>query len=140
MNARRLARGLGWFSIGLGLVELVAPGRITNRLGLHGDQNRVKAFGVRELLSGAAILMTKGRAPHWMWARVAGDLMDMGLLQTATPIDGKRRTNLNVAKAAVLGAAALDMITAQKLSRQTVARRRRVLRGRALQQRRFLPG
>jgi hypothetical protein len=33
MNARRLARGLGWFSIGLGFAELVAPGRISRRLG-----------------------------------------------------------------------------------------------------------
>ncbi|HET7201771.1 MAG TPA: hypothetical protein VFI92_00235 [Steroidobacteraceae bacterium] len=138
MNARRLARGLGWFSIGVGLAELIAPGRITRPLGLHGDQARVQAFGLRELLSGAAILMSRGRAPHWVWARVAGDLMDMGLLQSATPVDGKRRTNLNVAKAAVLGAAALDMFTAQKLSQQQAARRRRVLRGTALQQRRFI--
>ena len=138
MDARRLARGLGWFSIGLGLAELIAPGRISSRLGLHGDQGRVQAFGLREVLSGAAILMSRGQAPQWVWARVAGDLMDLGLLQSATPIDGQRRTNLNVAKAAVLGAAALDMITAQKLSRQTAARRRRIMRGRALRQRRFI--
>jgi hypothetical protein len=138
MNARRLARGLGWFSIGLGFAELVAPGRISRRLGLHGDQGKVQAFGLREVLSGAAILMSKGRAPHWVWARVAGDLMDMGLLQSANPVDRERRTNLNVAKVAVLGAAALDMLTAQKLSRQQGARRRRVMRGRALQQRRFI--
>jgi hypothetical protein len=138
MNARRIARGLGWFSIGLGLVEMIAPGRVTNRLGLHGDQGRVQALGLRELLSGAAILMTRGRAPQWMWARVAGDLMDMGLLQSVKPVGPSRRTNLNVAKAAVLGAAALDLITAQKLSRQAGARRRRVARGRALRQRRFV--
>lgn len=138
MNARRLARGLGWFSIGLGFAEMVAPGRISRRLGLHGEQGSVQAFGLREVLSGAAILMSKGRAPQWVWLRVAGDLMDMGLLQSATPVDGKRRTNLNVAKTAVLGAAALDMITAQKLSRQQRARRRRVMRGTVLQQRRFI--
>ena len=28
-----LARGLGWFSIGLGTVELLAPGAVTRRLG-----------------------------------------------------------------------------------------------------------
>ena len=138
MNARRLARGLGWFSVGLGFAEMIAPGRISRRLGLHGEQGSVQAFGVRELLSGAAILMSKGRAPQLVWLRVAGDLMDMGLLQSATPVDGKRRTNLNVAKAAVLGAAALDVITAQKLSRQQRARRRRVMRGTVLQQHRFI--
>jgi hypothetical protein len=128
MDARRLARGLGWFSIGLGFAELVAPGRISSRLGLQGDQGKVRAFGLREVLSGAAILASRGRAPHWLWARVAGDVMDMGLLQKATPIGSQRRTTVNVARAAVLGAAALDLLAAQKLTRQAKTRRRRLAR------------
>jgi hypothetical protein len=128
MDARRLARGLGWFSIGLGFAELVAPGRISSRLGLQGDQGKVRAFGLREVLSGAAILASRGRAPHWLWARVAGDVMDMGLLQKATPVGPQRRTTLNVARAAVLGAAALDLLAAQKLTRQAKTRRRRLAR------------
>ena len=128
MDARRLARGLGWFSIGLGLAEMVAPGRISSRLGLYGDKGKVQAFGLREVLSGEAILASRGRAPHWLWARVAGDVMDMGLLQRATPVGAERRTTLNVARAAVLGAAALDLLAAQKLTRQSRTRRRRLAR------------
>ena len=137
MNIRQLARGLGWFSIGLGLAEMVAPGRISNRLGLHGEQGSVRAFGLREILSGAAILASRGRAPHGLWARVAGDVMDMGLLQTAHPVGAERRTTLNVARAAVLGAAALDLLAAQKLTRQTKARRRLLSRRNPLVTRRY---
>jgi hypothetical protein len=126
MNTRQMARGLGWFSIGLGLAELIAPGRIGNRLGLYGDPRRVQAFGLRELLSGAAILGSRGRAPYGLWARVAGDVMDMGLLQTAQPVGQSRRTSLNVAKAVVLGAAALDLVAARNLTRQTRTRRKRL--------------
>jgi hypothetical protein len=128
MNARQLARGLGWFSIGLGFAELVAPGRISNRLGLPGEQGKVRAFGLREVISGAAILASRGRAPHGLWARVAGDVMDLGLLQTAHPVGAERRTTLNVARAAVLGAAALDLLAARKLTRQAKSRRRRLAR------------
>ena len=128
MNARQLARGLGWFSVGLGLAELVAPGRISSRLGLHDGQGKVQAFGLREILSGAAILASRGRAPLGLWARVAGDVMDLGLLQTARPVGAGRRTTLNVARAAVVGATALDLLAARKLTRQTQARRRRLAR------------
>ena len=136
MDARKVARGLGWFSVGLGLAEAIAPGRVARSLGLDGNnQGTVQAFGLRELFSGAAILMSGGRGPLWMWARVAGDLMDMGLLRRAQPVGQQRRKNLNIATAAVLGAAALDLATAQRLSKQAGARRRRVARRRALQQR-----
>ena len=42
----RLAKALGWFSLGLGLTELLAPGRITRTLGLEGKEGVVRAFGV----------------------------------------------------------------------------------------------
>jgi hypothetical protein len=137
MNARQLARGLGWFSIGLGFAELVAPGRISNRLGLQGDQGKVRAFGLREVISGAAILASRGRAPHGLWARVVGDVMDLGLLQTANPVGAERRTTLNVARAAVLGAAALDLLAARKLTRQAKSRRRRLARRSPIANRRY---
>ena len=47
---------------------------------------------------------------------------------TAHPVGQERRTTLNVAKVAVLGAAALDLIAAQQLTRQSKSRRRRLAR------------
>jgi hypothetical protein len=34
MNARKLANGLGWFSIGLGLMELIGAEKLAPRIGL----------------------------------------------------------------------------------------------------------
>jgi hypothetical protein len=68
--AEQLARGLGWFSIGLGLAELVAPRRITETLGMEGSETLVIAFGVREILAGIMSLSVERNAG--LWARVGG--------------------------------------------------------------------
>ena len=36
--ADRAGRALGWFSIGLGLTELIAPGVLTRALGMRGKE------------------------------------------------------------------------------------------------------
>ena len=117
MEGRQLARALGWFSLGLGLLELVAPRRMANQVGLRGRHGIVRGFGLRELASGALILLDDGRSPKWLWARVAGDLLDLGLLETAHPYTRRRRRNLLAAKAAVIGATAVDALTAQRVRR-----------------------
>ena len=47
-----LARALGWFSLGLGLAELLAAPRITRSLGLRGKERLIRAYGVREIAAG----------------------------------------------------------------------------------------
>ncbi len=47
----RLARNLGWFSIGLGVVELFAARRLTGALG-KGQETPVRLCGLREIGSG----------------------------------------------------------------------------------------
>ena len=118
MEGRQLARALGWFSIGLGLMEIVAPRRMANQLGLRGRHGLVRTFGLREVAAGAAILLNDGRSPAWLWARVAGDLMDLGLLESSHPYTRRRRRNLLAAKAAVIGATALDVLGAERVRRQ----------------------
>src|SRR5688500_10083033 len=80
--AQRRATGLGWFSIGLGLAATLAPGLLAERIGAgRGPKKDAATFavGVRELLTGAGILAGVGR-PIWLWARVAGDILDLALL------------------------------------------------------------
>ena len=43
--ADRMAKALGWFSIGLGLTELIAAERITRALGMEGKEALVRAYG-----------------------------------------------------------------------------------------------
>lgn len=112
-----LANALGWFSIGLGLAQVAAPGRVADLIGVEDDaRNRtlMRALGIRELTSGVGIL-TRQRPAGWVWARVAGDVMDLALLGTAMGSSKAQRNRTIAAAAAVLGVAALDVVAGQRL-------------------------
>jgi hypothetical protein len=51
-----LARGLGVFSIALGLVEVVAARSLTRALGMQGNETLVRLYGLREIAKGVGIL------------------------------------------------------------------------------------
>jgi uncharacterized membrane protein len=116
----KIATGLGWFSIGLGLAEVMAPGTVASLAGIREDDEtrtmlRSPLYGMRELAAGAGILSQANRSP-WLWGRVAGDLMDLSSLAAAYRSDENDKTKLTVATAAVLGVTALDVLCAQRLS------------------------
>jgi len=71
----QLARGLGWFSIGLGAIGLFAPRAITRALGTEGNEGVVRLFGAREIGSGVLTLSVEKNAG--LWSRVAGDGLDI---------------------------------------------------------------
>ena len=50
----KTARALGWFSIGLGVMELVAGRRIGRAVGQRGHIGTVRLFGVREIATAAS--------------------------------------------------------------------------------------
>lgn len=106
-----LARALGWFSIGLGLTELLAPRRITNALGMEGRETLVRVYGVREI--GSGILSLSVDKNLGLWSRVAGDGLDIATVLTALRPDNPKRGNVAVALALLLGVTAIDLIDAQ---------------------------
>ncbi len=55
-SADRAARLLGWFSLGLGIAQLIAPGRIAGAVGLQGKENLLRAYGGREIAAGVGAL------------------------------------------------------------------------------------
>src|SRR3954468_7527160 len=55
-NPDKVANFLGWFSIGLGLVELTAPRTLARAIGVKGNPLLLRLFGLREIASGIAIL------------------------------------------------------------------------------------
>ena len=61
-NAHSMARGLGWFSIGLGLAEVLAPRALTRGLGMEGHEQIVRAYGVREIATGLGFCLRTIRA------------------------------------------------------------------------------
>src|ERR1700761_2840229 len=59
----QLSRALGWFSLALGVTELVAPRRITQALGMKGNEGLVRAYSAREIGSGLLRCRSKGGGP-----------------------------------------------------------------------------
>jgi hypothetical protein len=103
-----LARNLGWFSIGLGFLELLAAEKITSALGMRGKENLVRAFGVREITSGIMTLSVDKQAG--LASRIAGDALDIATLATAMGPDNPRRDNAALALLMVAGVTFLDII------------------------------
>jgi uncharacterized membrane protein len=116
-TTEQLALGLGWFSIGLGLAELLAPRSVAQLIGMPNANTAVlRSFGVREIGAGLAILNEPDR-PAWLWSRVAGDAVDLSYLASGLN-DENDSTKVAAAMAAVLGVTALDIIVAQQLQSQ----------------------
>lgn len=118
-TGERLARGLGWFSIGLGVPQVLAPGRMIRLVGVDDSrQNRavMRAVGVRELASAPGIL-DRPRPAGFLFARVAGDALDLVVLGAALRARGSVRARVAAAMAAVAGVTVLDAIASAKTSR-----------------------
>jgi hypothetical protein len=109
-----LAKNLGYFSIALGIAELVAPRRICNAIGLNGLEPVVRSCGAREIATGVAILMSHNPEP-WIWARVAGDMADIATVATGLHEDNDKKDNNILALTALAAATALDVVCATSL-------------------------
>lgn len=118
--SKKLGLGLGYFSLALGTLEVVAPGRVARALGL--DENgaaaaTIRAFGFRELAAGAMLLRGPAVSTN-VWNRVLGDGLDIGALLLA--LGSSTRPRAVAGALAFVGAAtALDVYTARKLDEDT---------------------
>ena len=111
-----LSRALGWFSIGLGLAQLVAPAQVARMAGAEPNTNTIRlmrALGAREFLSGVGILSGR-HSDTWVRARVAGDIVDLALLGRVMASDDANRAMTTVATLAVAGVTALDVLAAKR--------------------------
>jgi hypothetical protein len=118
----RVARGLGWFSLALGVTELVAPGRLARALGLEGRERLLQAYGGREI--GAGIWALSDTPAPAIWSRVAGDLVDLATLAAGLRGgDEEQRRNAWIALAAVAGVTVVDLLTAASLTAEQSERK-----------------
>ena len=115
-NGKRLAKGLGWFSLGLGMTELLAPKFIARISGVSEQRTgMIRLFGLREIASGIGIFAQKNPAQA-VWSRVAGDVLDLTSLGVACTAPDAKRGRITIATANVLAVTALDVIAAKQLS------------------------
>jgi uncharacterized membrane protein len=111
---------LGWFSIGLGLAQVLVPANVARLAGAEPTPRTtqlMRALGMREISSGIGILSGK-RTEDWVRARVAGDMMDLALLGRLLLADSSDRGKTLASTVAVAGVTALDMLAAATLRKQ----------------------
>ena len=111
--ADRFGRALGWFSIGLGLTELLAPQKLTRALGAEGKENFVRAMGARELAH--VVLCLTVNNDYGAMTRVAGDMVDLAGLASLYRDDNPKKANVGMAIAAVIGCTIADLAAAQSI-------------------------
>ena len=123
MNSKLLAQSLGWFSIGLGLAELIAPRRVEKCVGAPGSYKILTPMlGVREITAGLGIL-TQDKPKEWLWSRVIGDVMDLALLGAAFKSNKSNTRRLAIATTMVAGVTALDILASRQTSQERVSMR-----------------
>ena len=124
-----LATGLGWFSIGLGTAELLAPSMLAKVIGASdtaGARKTLRLFGVRELVAGAMILSGPRRSLP-LWTRVVGDAIDLSALVLAMRHRKADRARLLGSIASAMGVTALDVVAAVMNSRRASSARKPVI-------------
>jgi len=115
-STKRLAKGLGWFSIGLGLAELLAPRAIANICGVSNKHTGlIRLYGLRELGAGITIFAQE-KPTEGVWSRVVGDALDLTTLGIAATNPEAKMGRVAFATANVLAVTALDVMCAMQLS------------------------
>ena len=117
-ESHAFARGLGWMSIGLGAIELWKNQQLSESLGTGGQGRVFQIYGLREIATGVGLLTAKNPTP-WVWARVAGDLLDMATLAPELSPGNSQRKAAAAATAFVAGATLMDLFCAMRETQQS---------------------
>ncbi|WP_250516994.1 hypothetical protein [Caballeronia sp. INDeC2] len=116
VEPRKLARGLGWFSVALGVAELLAPRTVARAAGIDGSRALVRLYGLREIACGIGILMARNPA-QYVWARVGGDVIDIATVASQSgDVTSNGRGRAIGAVTNLLAVTALDVYTGVTLA------------------------
>jgi uncharacterized membrane protein len=112
-----LTQSLGWFSVVLGVAEVLAPQAVARVIGVDENEHTslLRTYGLRELAAGVGIL-SRPKPTYWMWNRVLGDAMDLATLGRAMRSSRTDKGRLTAAAVAVLGVTALDLVCSLRLT------------------------
>src|SRR5436305_12922819 len=121
-----LTTGLGWFSLGLGTTQLVAPGRVNRAIGVRDDASSRwwQRFVALQELSTAAGILSRRRPTSWLWARTSADVLHLTMLARAYQGRRESRARLATAIASVAGTFVADAYTSVRMSSDAQATRK----------------
>ena len=111
-EAHKIARFLGWFSMGLASLEIIAPRGLSRWLD-SGNNPLWRFYGAREFSAGLGILHGRKQS-KWVWARVAGDLVDIATLAGGL-VTSRRKDRVAGALGLVVAVTILDTLCARAL-------------------------
>lgn len=104
-----LSQYLGWLSLGVGALELLAPAWVSRRAGFARTNNRaVQLSGLRQVATGVAILRNP-TSPNPIWARVAGDAITLSILANGFSERDADKAMLSTSSLLVAGLTAVDI-------------------------------
>ena len=117
-ESQRLAERLGYLSLGAGLAQVAAPRLVawlTGAQPLQAHKRVMRAVGIRELTVGAGLISANTTSP-WLWARAAGDVLDLAMLGAglASGKVGRRRRLLAIGVVATV--TAVDVVAGRRIA------------------------
>jgi uncharacterized membrane protein len=124
---RQLGLALGWFSVGLGLLQILAPRGLGRAMGVGHHPVIMRLCGVRELVSGVGLLSERSPAA-FAWSRVAGDALNLVLLRSALRSPGSSKAKIAAAATLMASVTAIDIFASQQMTRSALARPKEPLR------------
>jgi hypothetical protein len=111
-----IATALGQNAFGLGAWGTFFPKSVNRFLGMNASPQLIQlVFGLREFYTAFSLLGDPTRKDA-LWARVVGDLFDIGVLASLDRADNPKRGNARLALSVVLAVTALDAIAAVRMT------------------------
>jgi hypothetical protein len=119
-QVERITTTLGFAQLALAAFELARPGALARSIGLEKNHTFLKGFGAREMATGAGLFgWRRGRGRSlWIWARVAGDAMDVATLAPALSRANPRRNAAFLVLGVVAVVTVIDVLCAKALDDQ----------------------
>jgi hypothetical protein len=116
-HSAAITKGLGWFSVALGLAELVAPRGLAALIGVAPRAGIMRLMGLRELTAGVGIFDQR-KPVGALWSRIAGDGVDLSLLSAALASRRSAKSRVAAAIATVVAVTILDIYAGTQTSRR----------------------
>lgn len=114
MDEHKLARGIGWLSLVVGLQLVVAPKGGTRRFGMGERPTLGRVMGVRDLVVGAGLLRG-GDTRTWLMVRGINDAVDAAIILGGAASGAFPRDRAPVGLAVATSLSVVSLLLAKRL-------------------------